>query len=72
MQQRKSLQDIEDTELNGYLKDEISFVDEENKKLKLDFGANFRNKNRNFNSQVVGVRAKGASVASIDNMDEAF
>ena len=71
-QQRKSLQSIEDSEINGYLKDELSFIDEEQKKLKLNFGGNFRMKERDFNSLFIGVRAKGFQVESIDNLDEAF
>lgn len=71
-QQRKSLQDLEDTEFNGYLKDELAFVNEETKSLKVNFGGNFRMKQRNFNSLFTGVRAKGVQVSSIDNLDEAF
>ncbi|MEN8117918.1 MAG: TonB-dependent receptor [Bacteroidota bacterium] len=71
-QQRKSFQNIEDIEFNGYLKDELKFVDEEKKKLKLILGGNFRNKQRDFNSLFIGVRAKGVQVKSIDNLDEAL
>ncbi len=71
-QQRKSLQSIEDGEFNGYLKDEHTFTDEEQKKLKLNYGANFRMKERDFQSLFIGVRAKGVQVNSIDNLDEAF
>jgi outer membrane receptor protein involved in Fe transport len=71
-QRRKSLQSIEDGEFNGYLKDEHTFTDEEQKKLKLNYGANFRMKKRDFQSLFIGVRAKGVQVNSIDNLDEAF
>lgn len=71
-QQRKSNQDINDTEINGYLKDEHVFIDEDDKKLRLNFGGNFRMKERDFSSQFVGVRAKGVQVKSIDNLDEAL
>ena len=71
-QQRKTLQEIEDTELNGYLKDMVSLIEEEQKKLRLNYGANFRLKERSFNSLFIGVRAKGFQVESIDNLDEAF
>lgn len=71
-QQRKSLQNIEDSEVNAYLKDEIKFIDEENRKLNLNFGGNLRMKKRDFNSLSVGVRAKGIKVESIDNLDEAL
>ena len=70
-QQRKSLQNIEDSEVNAYLKDEFSLLDDE-KKLKLNYGVNIRMKERDFISQFVGVRAKGFQVQSIDNLDEAF
>ena len=71
-QQRKSLQNIDDSELNGYLRDAFSLIDEDEKKIKLNFGANIRMKKRDFNSLFTGVRAKGFQVASIDNLDEAF
>ena len=71
-QQRKSLQNIEDSEINGYLKDEINLIDEDAKKLKLNVGGNFRMKQRDFSSLSVGIRAKGVQVSSIDNLDEAL
>ncbi len=71
-QQRKTLQEIDDTELNGYLKDILSLYDKEHKKLKLNYGANFRVKERTFRSLFIGVRAKGFQIESIDNLDEAF
>jgi outer membrane receptor protein involved in Fe transport len=71
-QQRKTNQNINDTEINGLLKDELKFIDEESKKLKLNFGGNIRMKERDFSSQFVGVRAKGVQVKSIDNLDEAL
>jgi len=71
-QQRKSLQNIEDSEINGFIKDEYKFIDEENKKLKLDFGGNFRYKKRDFNSLSIGVIGRGVDMESLDNMDEVF
>ena len=71
-QQRKSLQSIEDGEVNGFLKDEHNFIDEEKKKFKLNYGGNFRMKERDFQSLFIGVRAKGVQVNSIDNLDEAL
>ncbi|WP_111707167.1 TonB-dependent receptor [Lutibacter citreus] len=71
-QQRKSSQKINDTELNGYLKDQITFNEEADQPIKLNFGANFRQKERSFTSQFIGVRAKGFQVSSIDNLSEAF
>lgn len=71
-QQRKSQQNIEDSELNGHLKDELKFIDQDDKKLKLNIGGNFRMKERDFNSLFIGVRAKGVQVSSIDNLNEAL
>ncbi|MBN2635406.1 MAG: TonB-dependent receptor, partial [Prolixibacteraceae bacterium] len=71
-QQRKSSQELKDTEINGYLKDEFKLFDEETKKMKLNFGGNFRMKERDFSSLFVGVRAKNQQVTSIDNLDEAL
>ncbi len=71
-QQRKSQQNIEDSEINGYLKNEFKIVEQEAKKLKLNFGANFRMKERDFNSLFIGLRAKGVQVSSIDNLNEAL
>ncbi|WP_340111506.1 TonB-dependent receptor [Maribellus mangrovi] len=71
-QQKKSMQTISDDELNGYLKDIITFVDEDSKVLKLNYGGTFRMKGRDFYSLPYGVRAKDARVQSIDNLDEAL
>ncbi|MCF8361572.1 MAG: TonB-dependent receptor [Prolixibacteraceae bacterium] len=71
-QQRKSSQDIEDAEFNGYLKNEQYIINEENNKLKINYGANARYKTRDFSSLFIGVRAKGVQVQSVDNLDEAF
>ncbi|MFK5959681.1 MAG: TonB-dependent receptor [Lutibacter sp.] len=71
-QQRKSNQKIKDTELNGYLKDQITFNKNGNNPFKINFGANFRQKERSFNSLFIGVRAKGFQVTSIDNLSSAF
>ena len=71
-QQRKSSQKIKDTELNGYIKDKITFNEDADHPIKLTFGANFRQKERNFSSLFLGVRAKGFQVASVDNLSEAF
>ncbi|MEP1487820.1 MAG: carboxypeptidase-like regulatory domain-containing protein [Algibacter sp.] len=74
-QQRKSNQKIEDIEYNTFVKDEISFgeMDEdENQPFKLNFGANFRQKDRVFSSLFVGVRARGFQVPSVDQFSETF
>ncbi|MCW3784864.1 TonB-dependent receptor [Plebeiibacterium sediminum] len=71
-QQRKSLQEIEDSELNGYVNNVFKIIDEDQQKLKLNIGANYRKKERDFNSLSIGVRAKGDefAVSTIDNLDE--
>ncbi len=71
---KKSYQEIEDNEFNGYILDETDFINDENKELKLIVGANFRIKERAFNSQYIGVEAIPSlvSISSIDNMDEAL
>lgn len=71
-QQRKSMQEIKDNEINGFVKDHHTLVDEANKKMKVHVGGDFRIKERDFTSQFIGVRARGVQVASIDNMDEAL
>jgi outer membrane receptor protein involved in Fe transport len=71
-QQRKSMQSIEDGEVNGYLKNEHTIKDEDQKKFKLNYGANFRMKQRDFQSLFIGVRAKGVQANSIDNLDQAL
>ena len=71
-QQRKSDQKIKDIELNGYIYDQISFNKKNNHLFKLNYGFNFRNKERSFNSLFVGVRAKGFQVESIDDLSSAF
>ncbi|MBI9068252.1 MAG: TonB-dependent receptor [Salinivirgaceae bacterium] len=71
-QQKKSHQYIEDKEINGYVKEAFKIIDEGKSQLKLNIGANFRSKTRDFNSKYVGVRARLVHFASIDNMDEVF
>ncbi|WP_159018595.1 TonB-dependent receptor [Algibacter sp. L3A6] len=74
-QQRKSNQKIEDTEYNAYINDAISFgtLDEDdNHPFKLNFGANFRQKDRVFSSLFIGVRARGFQVPSVDQFSETF
>ncbi len=71
-QQRKSRQEIADNEMTAYLRDEIKLGDDEEKNNKIGFGADFRMKKRDFESQFIGVRAKGETFSSIDNMDEAL
>jgi len=73
-QQRKSKQEINDTELNGFIKDQhiLSENEDGDKFFKLNIGVNFRKKERTFNSLFIGVRAKGFQVSSIDDLSAAF
>ncbi|WP_347923080.1 TonB-dependent receptor [Pontimicrobium sp. SW4] len=74
-QQRKSSQKIEDIEYNGYIKDQLEFgtPDEEDiNPFKLNFGADFRQKERAFNSLFIGVRARDFQVPSVDNLSLTF
>lgn len=74
-QQRKSSQKIEDTEYNAFVKDAIKFGSEDEeglKPFKLNFGANFRTKERKFNSLFIGVRAKGFQVPNVDSFSDTF
>lgn len=74
-QQRKSSQKIEDVEYNGYLVDHINFGSkdaDDNKPFKLNIGANFRQKERTFNSLFIGVRARDFQVPSVDLFSQTF
>lgn len=74
-QQRKSKQEIEDIEYNTFIKDEITFgeMDEdENQPFRLNFGANFRQKDRVFSSLFIGVRARDFQVPSVDQFSLTF
>ena len=74
-QQRKSSQKIEDNEMNAFVKHEIKFgeLDEdENKPFRLNVGANYRQKDREFRSQFVGVRARDFQVPNVDSFSLTF
>ena len=74
-QQRKTSQKIEDTEYNGYIKDQLEFGaldDEEVKPFRLNFGVGFRQKERIFHSLFIGVRARDFQVPSVDNFSLTF
>lgn len=68
-EQSKSYQEINDFEVNAYINDELKLLDTEFKKIKLDYGLNFRFKNRNFSSLRRAVTTK-ETTTSIDNLDE--
>ncbi|MFK5972586.1 MAG: TonB-dependent receptor [Flavobacteriaceae bacterium] len=74
-QQRKSSQEIEGVELNGYLKDVFQIIDEEEKTLKIELGTSYRSKERNFSSEFVGVEESTTNAInppSIDNLGSIF
>lgn len=74
-QQRKSSQKIEDNEINAYLKDSWSLGEkdeDDNLPYKLNFGVNYRHKERNFRSLFIGVDADGFQVPSVDEFSLTF
>ena len=74
-QQRKSSQKIKDTELNGYIKNQWNLNQEDEyseSNMKLNYGFNFRKKERVFSSLFVGVRAKGITAPSVDDLSSTF
>ena len=74
-QQRKSKQEIEDVEFSGYLKDVLQIIDEDEKSFKIELGLNYRNKQRDFSSQFIGVEERATNVIappSIDNIGSIF
>lgn len=71
-QQRKSNQEIKDNEINAFIKDVITFKDEDEKTTQLKVGLNFRNRQRELVSKFVGVRARNIRTSSIDDLTAAF
>ena len=74
-QQRKSAQYIEDVEFNGYLKDILNIIDEDDKSFKVELGLNYRNKKRDFRSRFVGVEERTTNAIrppSIDDLGSIF
>lgn len=74
-QQRKSSQKIEDNEINAYVKDSWSLGEadeDDNLPFKLNFGVNYRHKERTFSSLFVGVDADGFQVPSVDDFSQTF
>ncbi|MGJ8743847.1 carboxypeptidase-like regulatory domain-containing protein [Polaribacter sp.] len=70
-QQRKSSQKIQDTEYAALIENKwaLGIKDEDdNKPFSLNYGANLRHKERTFKSLFVGVRAKGFTAPSIDDI----
>ena len=76
-QQRKSAQDINDTEYNARIQDEIILKSNEDGDAiyKVTFGGNYRNKQRDFKSQFIGVEeafTDAINPASIDDISAIF
>lgn len=69
-QQRKSSQEIEDEESNGYIKDILRIIEEEDKSFKIELGANYRNKKRDFSSEFVGVEETSLNVINPPSIDD--
>ncbi|MAU71486.1 MAG: TonB-dependent receptor [Pseudozobellia sp.] len=76
-QQRKSNQEIDDQEFNGYLRDIINVINEEDnqKSFDIELGLNYRNKERDFSSKFVGVEERSTNTinpSSIDDLGSIF
>jgi outer membrane receptor protein involved in Fe transport len=74
-QQRKSSQKIQDKEYNALVENKwkLGAKDkEENKPYALNYGFNYRHKERTFKSLFVGVRAKDFRAASVDELSLTF
>ena len=76
-QQRKTSQKIDDSEFNAFATDQITFSeeDEASKNVFLEFGGNYRNKERDFISRFFGadeVELNSINPPSIDNLSPAF
>lgn len=65
---RKSSQEIDENELNGYLRNQLD-LQLGNHAYQLNWGINYRNKQRDFNNQFVGVQLMGVRKED-DNVDE--
>ncbi|AUC16382.1 TonB-dependent receptor [Tenacibaculum sp. SZ-18] len=74
-QQRKSGQKIEDTEYNGFISNSWKLGaanEDDDKPFKLNYGLNYRKRERSFRSQFIGVRARGVQAPSIDELSGTF
>ena len=74
-QQRKSSQRIQDTEYNAFIENKWALGEkdeEDNKRFSLNYGFNYRYKERNFKSLFVGVKAKGFTANSVDELSSTF
>ena len=74
-QQRKSSQKIQDTEYTGFIQNKWVFGlkdENDNNPFSLNYGLNFRYKERTFKSLFVGVKAKGITGTSVDQLSSTF
>ena len=74
-QQRKSTQKIEDVEYNAYVKNNWKFGnlnEEGDKPFALNYGVNYRRKERDFKSQAIGVLARNYKAPSVDELSSTF
>ena len=71
-QQRKSQQEIDDREFNGYLKDILNIIKEEDnqKSFDIELGVNYRNKKRDFISKFVGVEERSTNTVNPSSIDD--
>lgn len=70
-QQRKSYQLIEDSEANALVNSTFTLIEKEDgENLVLNFGGNFRHKNRDFSSQYFGVDTPRGVFINPDSIDE--
>lgn len=69
-QQRKTFQYIDDVEYAGLLKDELTLVDTEAQKAKLVLGLNYRNKQRGFRSQFLGITERSTNAINPSSIDD--
>lgn len=70
-QQRKSYQLIEDSEANALVNSTLTLIEKEDgENLVLNFGGNFRHKNRDFSSQYFGVDNPRGVFINPDSIDE--
>ena len=74
-QQRKTIQKIKDIEYNGRINNEFIVKNTDSKNFKVDVGATYRNKERNFGSQFFGIQESVLNTinpTSIDALTEIF
>lgn len=74
-QQRKSIQMINDEEFNGQIQNKLIILEEERNNLSFTFGGNYRNKERDFGSQFLGLEEATLNMlnpTSIDNLSKVF